>query len=163
MVNRSDESRPWHYWVIPHIVGAIVSVGICVPIIWMFYDREPPYIMTGGTISPANPAPGDPITVQWDIETRKACPSSPNATVSREIVDSKGVKHLYATVHAIFDSKETETEIVRHLHLPVSIAPGRAYYSSVTCYSCNPVQEFWPICMKTPEIYFNVAPPKDPF
>jgi hypothetical protein len=124
---------------------------------WFTLDREPPYDVIGGVISPDNPMPGQEITIVWDVKVERACPLSMRSSVQRTVVDSKGVKHDYSKVAAMFDSATTGATITRNVQLPENLAPGPATYSSVACYSCNPMQEYWPVCVHTPEVHFNVA------
>lgn len=147
--------------VTPHTIAAFIAVLIVGPVLWMALDREPPYIIANGHMTPDHPYPGQQITIEWDLKSVRACPASSSATVHRTIVDSKGVKHDYATVHAIFHTDRTNMDvptIIRTLDLPGNISPGLARYYSEACYPCNPIQEFWPVCIQTPDILFEVVP-----
>lgn len=138
------------------VIAAMVSIGVFAPLFWMVLDRDPPYLIKGGTVEPRDPLPGAAIHVSWDVMPIRACASQPtHGSVTREIIDSKGVKHAYASVDAIYSSGAPE--INRVVQLPQSIPSGPAVYHSQACYACNPVQQIWPVCFRTPDLHFNVG------
>lgn len=141
-------------------VAAFIAIAIFAPILWMALDRAPPFVVTNGRIDPPNPAMNGLITVTWDVKSTRSCQPSSNATVTRTIVDSKGVRHSYAPVHAVYGTPEQHEadEIKRRIPLPENIT-GHARYSSVACYACNPLQELWPICIQMPEVDFEISNP----
>lgn len=146
---------------------AALTAGILFFPLWMVLDREPPFIVWNGRIDPPNPEMNGSIVVTWDIKSVRSCQPSSSATVTRVIVDSKGVAHTYAPVHAIYGTPEQREpdEIKRRIPLPENIT-GHAKYSSVACYACNPIQEYapaWmnlPICIQMPEIDFEISDPR---
>lgn len=139
-------------------VAAFIAIAIFAPILWMVLDREPPFIVSNGRIDPTHPEMNGSITVTWDVRATRSCQPSSHATVTRTIVDSKGVAHAYAPVHAIYGTREQREpdEIKRRIPLPENIT-GHARYSSVACYACNPLQELWPICIQMPEVDFEIS------
>lgn len=142
-------------------VAAFIAIAVFAPILWMVMDRAPPFIVTNGRIDPPNPAMNSSIVVTWDVKSTRSCQPKSNATVTRTIVDSKGVKHTYAPVHAVYGTPEQHEpdEIKRRLPLPENIT-GHARYSSIACYACNPLQELWPICIQMPEVDFEISDPR---
>lgn len=140
-------------------VAAFIAIAIFAPVLWMALDRAPPFLVTNGRIDPPNPTTNGSITVTWDIRATRSCQPSSNATVTRTIVDSKGVRHTYAPVHAVYGTPEQHEpdEIKRRIPLPENIT-GHARYSSIACYACNPLQEYlWPICIQMPEVDFEIS------
>lgn len=143
-------------------IVAALTAGILILPAWLLLDRSPPFIVTNGRIDPPHPIVNGAIVVTWDIKSTRSCQPSSGATVTRTIVDSKGVKHTYAPVRAVYGTPEQHEagEIERRIPLPENIS-GPAKYSSIACYACNPLQQFWPICIQMPEIAFEIAPRAD--
>jgi hypothetical protein len=144
------------------MVAAFVSVILFGPALWMLLDREPPFAVISGHIDPPNPVVNGSIMVTWDIKTERSCRPSSRAKVTRTIVDSKGVRHAYDPVNAIYGTPDQQRndKVERTVPLPENIT-GPAKYSSVACYACNPLQEFWPICVQMPEINFEIEPSQE--
>lgn len=138
---------------------AALTAGIMIVPFWLLLDRSPPFIVTNGRVNPSNPVVNGSIEVTWDIKPTRSCQPSSGAKVTRTIVDSKGVRHVYAPVHAVYGTPEQHEagEVRRTIPLPENIT-GPAKYSSVACYACNPLQEFWPICIQMPEVAFEIDP-----
>lgn len=140
------------------MVAAFVSVALFGPALWMVLDRDPPFVVTNGRVDPITPVVNSSISVTWDVHPVRSCQPSSSATVTRAIVDSKGVKHVYAPVPAVYGTPAQREvgEIHRMIPLPNNII-GPARYSSVACYACNPIQKYWPICIELPEIPFEIV------
>ena len=139
------------------IYAAIVAVGLLGPLMWYTLDRDPPYLIMAGKIEPANPKPGSTIEISWDVRPLRASCEGHKLTgsINREIVDSKGVRHSYALVNARYAAGELE--INRFVQLPENLPAGPAIYHSEACYTCNPVQVLWPVCLRTPDLHFTVG------
>lgn len=144
------------------IVAAFVSILLVGVPLWMLLDRDPPFVVTNGRIDPPNPTVNSSIEITWDIKPKRSCQPSSAAKVTRTIIDSKGVRHTYAPVPAVYGTPEQSEpdEIMRPVPLPENIT-GPAKYTSIACYVCNPLQQLWPICIQLPEIPFEIAPAKD--
>lgn len=144
----------------------IIATLIWIPLfgvpLWMLLDRDPPFVVTNGRIDPQNPIVNSSIEITWDIKPQRSCQPSSAAKVTRTIIDSKGIRHTYAAVPAVYGTpQQSESgEIMRSVPLPENIT-GPAKYTSVACYACNPLQQLWPICIQLPEIPFEIAPAKD--
>jgi hypothetical protein len=145
------------------VIAAFVSIAFFGPALWMLLDRDAPFIVTSGRIDPPNPKVNGSIVVTWDVRSTRSCQPSSGSTVTRTIIDSKGVKHTYAPIHAVYGTPEQREpdEVKRTIPLPENIT-GPAKYSSVACYACNPLQELWPICIQMPEIAFDIEPKDSP-
>ena len=144
-----------------NVAAAFVSVAIVAPLMWMLLDRDPPYTDHVGTITPADPAPGDWITVDWKLTVHRVC----HGWVQREIVDSQGVICNYDKQPAIRRDQLSNQQmgsppdrLNRSFPLCDRAAPGPARYRALTCYQCNPLQKWWPICVRTPNIQFTIRP-----
>lgn len=148
------------------LTAAFVAVGIFAPIFWMLLSREPPYVRTSGEIMPANPAPGSFVNVRWHIKVDRVCTPNVPRNVTRTVIDAKGVLHDYEPVNGVYGTADEnpQEDLVRAFQLPVSIAVGPARYHSTACFSCNPIQYIWPVCVTTPDIAFEISkglPPDD--
>ena len=125
-----------------HAAAAIIAMVFVIPL-WMILDRAPPYRIEAGQILPATPLKNSEITIQWDVTPLRSCAPQEGSTVTRTIVDSKGVRHVYAPVPATYGTNDQfkADEIQRAVPLPENIT-GPASYSSLACYPCNPVQKW---------------------
>ncbi|MDB5612078.1 MAG: hypothetical protein JWP25_8978 [Bradyrhizobium sp.] len=143
------------------IISALTA-GILIFPLWLVLDRSPPFIVDNGRIDPPNPMMNSSIVVTWDIKATRSCQPSSGAAVTRTIIDSKGIRHNYAPVHAVYGTPEQREadEIQRRIPLPENIT-GPAKYTSIACYACNPLQELWPICIQMPEVPFEIQPARD--
>lgn len=145
-----------------NIVAAFVSVVFIAPVMWMLMDRAPPYVHLHGEIYPIDPKPGDQLTVEWTMKTSRVC----SGWVQREIIDSQGVICNYDKQPAIRRDQLSAQQkdwkgdrLSRSFPLCARAAPGPARYRALTCYECNPLQHWWPICVRTPDIGFEILPP----
>jgi hypothetical protein len=137
------------------VVAALTAAILLFPL-WMLLDREPPFEVVDGKIEPENPKPGSLISITWDVKPQRACPLSDRQVVRRTIIDKDGGHHDYEPVPAHHQGHQED--IVRHFRLLSSLPPGAAKYRAVACYACNPLQQFWPVCINFPDIPFEVAP-----
>jgi len=138
------------------IIAAAVSVLIVAPLVWMSLDREPPYEIISGAIDPERPTPGATIMVNWTVKTIRSCRVKSQG-VTRELVDSKGVTHTYTPTPTHFTPGDDLVQ--RVVQLPDTLPVGVTKYHSIACYSCNPLQELFPVCIHTPDITFIVEWP----
>jgi hypothetical protein len=146
-----------------NVVAAVVCLVFIAPVFWMiFLDRDQPYVHDYGTITPTDPKPGDQLTVQWIMKkVNRVC----DGWVQREIIDSQGVICVYERQPAIRRDQlsaqqkgGTPDRLMRSFPLCDRAAPGPAKYRAYTCYECNPLQKWFPVCVRTPDINFNIRP-----
>ncbi len=135
-----------------HAVAAAIAVCF-VPVIWMAFDRDPPYIITNGRIDPPVVAANGEYVVIWDVKTLRQCEVNAGSSVATYIIDTNGERHSYDTTAGGYVGQSDIVKVKRMLDVP----PGPAKYYSRVCYSCNPVQELLPVCFDTPVINFVVA------
>lgn len=142
-----------------NFIIAVISVACFAPI-WMLLDRTPPYTGHQGEVVPAEPRAGEWMTVAWTVKVNRVCPG----TIQREVVDAKRVVWNYDVQPAIRREQLTdENRLHRSFILPTGASPGPARYRARTCYRCNPLQAWWPICSWTPEIPFTIRPAAGPW
>lgn len=133
---------------------AIVAFAACQAVIWMAFDRDPPYIITNGRISPSTVAVNGEYVVTWDVKTVRACPANENSSVETHIIDRNNEDHVYAKIRGVY---EREIPAIVKTKKMLDVPPGLAKYYSHVCYPCNPVQQIWPVCFDTPKIPFIVG------
>jgi len=151
-----------------HVIAFVVAFGLFGPVLFLLFDREPPYDRIVGSISPENPEPGSAIETSWRIRTNRTCEPAKDRNVTRQIIDSHNVVYTFDEVPSVYGrnvtAQDSPSSIVRVFALPMNIAPGPARYRSRACFACNPLQHLWPICIDRPDIEFNIGtpPPRGP-
>lgn len=149
-----------------NIPAAFFAVAFVMPVMWMALDRDPPYVRLSGEIVPANPAPGDFISVEWNIKVNKVCRPNVPRNITRQIITTTGHIIDYEPIEGVFGSDIDSTtniprrELVRTFQLPPAITSGPAIYRSRACFACNPLQTFWPVCIDTPDLQFEIKDAK---
>lgn len=143
------------------IAGAVTILFVA-PVLWMAMDRQPPYTGHVGRLIPPDPRPGDPVSVEWKLTIHRVC----DGWVQREVIDSQGVICVYERQPAIRrdqlfgQQKGSEADrLNRQFRICERAATGPARYRAITCYECNPLQRWWPVCTRTPDINFTIRPP----
>lgn len=140
-------------------------VFVCFTPFALALDREPPYTRMQGRISPENPAPGDIITVRWEIRKNRDCQSVAGGNLSRFIIDNDKVILELERVPTLFGTEEFQVDpktniaiIARPVKLPHKTALGPAIYKSSARFICDlfHLQSFDPIIIDGPQIPFNV-------
>ncbi len=141
-----------------NVVAAFIAVAVVAPILWMALDRDPPYINSNGRVVPAKPPKNSNVTIEWDIKAVRSCQPTEYSSVTRTIVDARGVRHVYAPISATYGTIEQfrPDEIKRTFRLPLNVT-GEVSYSANVCYACNPIQVLWPVCFTTPTIRFSIV------
>lgn len=144
-----------------NIIAAFVVVIFVAPLFWMLLDREPPYSEHAGKTIPHEVKAGDQITVEWQMRVNRVCPGY----IAREIVDSQNVLWNYDVQPSIRREQQFDvagaprlTRLRRSFTIPEQAAPGPARYRSLSCYICNPIQQLWPVCIRTPDVNFTILP-----
>lgn len=143
-----------------NLPAAFVAGLLAIPL-WMAMDREPPYVRLSGEVVPSNPAPGDFISIKWNIEVKRICRPDVPRNITRQIITATGHIIDYEPVDGVFGTeagreKHPTTELIRTFQLPPAITPGPATYYSKACFACNPIQTFWPVCVDTPKLAFEI-------
>lgn len=139
-------------------IAAFVAIALFAPLLWMALDRDPPYVITNGRITPPMPVKNGTVSIDWDIAPLRSCQPGNHSSVVRTVIDAMGVRHVYAPIAATYGTAEQfkPEEIRRSFRLPLNIT-GKVSYSAKVCYSCNPIQVLWPVCLDTPTIEFFIA------
>lgn len=141
---------------------SLVVAAICATLSYWITDTEPPYTYHGekSYILPHDAVGGDQMTVYWRVTINRKC----KGFTQRILFDPRTGVNI-----ATYDAAPmvSDTNIVASLHgegpwlvrsflLPQVIQKGVIGYRSAVCYSCNPLQEWRPVCMFTPDLMFEV-------
>jgi hypothetical protein len=137
-----------------HVISAAIAVGFVAPVTWMLMDRTPPFELLLGRVIPSEVAPGSEMTIEWTVKTNRVCPGY----VERRVILADKSVITYDWTPAIRREDISNERLIRSFVLSrrASDVPGSAHYRSRTCYTCNPLQHWWPICSDTPELPFTV-------
>lgn len=141
------------------IICAGITTVICLfavaPLTFMLTDTTPPYVYLHGEIVPPEAGAGTDVSVHWDIKVNRFC----EGWIQRQIVDAHGEIHSYDPTPAAHpsDVAPSQSMLVREFKLPEHITPGPAKYSAYACYYCNVLQEWWPLCVRTPQLNFTIG------
>lgn len=126
-----------------HLAAAVLAFSIVSPIGYMFFDNAPPIDLTDTYIVPGEVYSGDVVTVFWTATEHRIC----KTVIYRVWNDASGVPHAMLPEPGI--PREYKIGVTRRLprdvNLPYGMAPGLATMTGWREYSCNWLQNFWPI------------------
>jgi hypothetical protein len=137
-------------------VSFLFSAIVVAPMAYMLADNEAPYIydVEHSYIKPSETMADHHVIVHWEMRINRICPGM----VVRNIIDAHtGVKITYDAVPAVHLSM-TDPTINNVLYLPAGILPGAKLYQVDGYFSCNLLQQFYPLHTVTPRIPFTILP-----
>lgn len=144
--------------MILRIVGIIWIAGSAFMGLWvaaMYLDHEPPYEWDSGrsVVSP-NPAPqASRVSVEWHMKVNRLCPGS-SQRILTDAATGRTVATYDATPAALSVRMGDQT-LIRTFVLPRGL-PAEVGYRSTVCFQCNALQAFFPLCVTTPTLTFQV-------
>lgn len=114
-------------------------LGVCA--VMAFYPREH-VIVYQIHVQPDPAHPGQLAELVYQANNTEVC----DGTVHRWVVDSRGTVFELAPDTALYHSAVSKVEWYRKpFYVPISVAPGPAFYRSHVVRYCNVVQQFiWP-------------------
>jgi hypothetical protein len=128
-------------------------IGFVATVFYMAIDRDPPYEYLAGNILPDTPHVGEQIAIHWHIKAHRFCPGR----VARNITDQSG--YIWRNKGGpVRENREQLAHIVNTIDLPKNLGAGPATYFADVCYRCNPLHRIWPLCVRTPELKFEIRP-----
>ena len=143
------------------MIRVIIFIVICVTAgllgVWAS-DRQPPYILENGVVSPDPAIHGEKIHVESDVVVYK---SGCYGTFQRTITDAGGFPWVFSPTATQFnDLSPGKYRVATPISytLPTGIASGDACASTETTFYCNPLHRWWPIKVHTACVKFTVAP-----
>lgn len=122
----------------------------------MRLDNEPPYSYDPAQsfVVPDPASQGSMVTVDWALtKVRRECPGS-----VQRMFRNLDTGQLITTLDTTPMSRSIQMgdkRLPRSFELPPDLPPNVGYSAEV-CAQCNMLQQFFPICFKTPEITFHV-------
>ena len=143
------------------IVRSTIFVVLCVAAgilgVWAS-DRDPPYILQNGVVTPNPAVHGEPIYLESDVIVyRSGC----RGQFQRTILDAGGYAWAFPPALTQFNElspgKYRVGTPIRYI-LPMAIASGEACSTTETTFYCNPLHKWWPIKVHTACVKFMVAP-----
>ena len=121
-------------------------------------DRQVPYILQNGVVSPNPAIHGEEIHIESDvIVSKNGC----RGVFQRTIIDAGGYPWAFPPSPTQFNDlppgKYHVATPLRYI-LPMGAASGEACSITETTFYCNPLHKFWPIKVHTACVKFTVAP-----
>lgn len=158
--NRALEFLSYHRRGFFHVAAAITAAFMAWFYMLPLLDRTPPFEVISHTISPTSVAPGETVTITYEVHRVREC----NGRVDRIFVDATGLKHVADPVPSAYrnNSQRTGAETVRFARsfvIPAGMAFGPAVYAPLTTYWCNWLQQVFPVEVEIPPIQFRVIAP----
>jgi hypothetical protein len=125
----------------------------------MILDRQTPYELSDGVVTPGEAKALQRITIRWSVGGRRN--HRYNAHCTREIIDSVRTFHR-VDEQAIEDAfiptaPFTATSVV----VPQAATWGPASYRSTCCYELEgtvTLTSLFPVCRRWPEVRFVISP-----
>jgi hypothetical protein len=130
-------------------------------VVFMAADNTHPYEydVENSFIVPSKAADGDQITVMWKIKKINRTCLGANTRVLFD-PKTKVILASYDPTPAALSESIQHGYLNRTFQLPRSVLPpGRIGYRATVCYECNLFQKLAkPLCVKTPELFFEIVP-----
>jgi hypothetical protein len=110
-------------------------------------DRSPPFRLESYTSSPT--VPGETMLIDGKVwrDSSRDC----SVNFSRYLTDSAGyisnISGIQMLTDAAIDERQAETPNAMHVAVPIpnNVVRGPAELTTVAAYSCNPIQQIFPI------------------
>jgi len=139
-----------------NLLGVVLMLVTAV-LVYMWFDTTPPYVFdaSGSEIIPKKVEAGMQIRVDWKVKFNRIC----TGTNIRELFDPVTNARL-----AVYDPVPTASSaalergnhLIRTFLLPRRLPPGPVGYRAHLVYKCNWLQNFFPIEMDTPDLFFEL-------
>lgn len=124
----------------------------------MAADRQLPTEYIGKPIVVPDPVEdGGRVIVKLPVKRNRSCPG----VVQRTLLDARTdeVVAFYDPVPSAYPHPMgAEQQLPKTFELPPGL-PARVRYTSEVCFSCNILQNWFPICTTVPSVTFNVIQP----
>lgn len=127
------------------IAYSIIAIAAA-QLAWWTLDRDPPF-----EVLKINAVEVNQNTVRFDLDVRRDLDRGCSVEFSRHLVDAAGYRHDMS-VGQIMDApalaemdRRMGGKLLLSMDLPAGMAVGPAAMTTVLKYSCNPLQNLWPI------------------
>ena len=126
---------------------------------WMYFDDQPPYTYVSGEIKPDPVRSEGEAQVTWHLTpTVRVC----SGDVLRRMYNADETSPTFGKLVAAYDRTPASISVevgddtlIKNYYLPPEL-PRRVRYSADVCFYCNPLRRLLPICIRTPDLFFNV-------
>lgn len=129
--------------------------------VYMWFDTTPPYVLDDkdSHVYPEVAESGMQIRVDWKIRKINRFCGGVNVRI---LFDARTGARL-----AIYDpvpvalpyELDRNERLIRTFLLPVRLPPGRVGYRAHQYFACNWLQNFWPLEVVTPDLFFDIVAP----
>lgn len=125
----------------------------------LVFDRQPPFDLTNGTVTP--PAVREFETFKVDWQRRMLRSGDFEAKCTRAIVDSTKAIRVIDMPRASTAPGDFDPRIAQ---VPRSTAWGEAIWRVECCYRMKGISltQLWPTCVRRPELRLTILPPMKP-
>jgi len=147
------ELRWWHLLVGCALMGFTGSIA------FMWFDTTPPYEFDASQskIIPSEAEAGMQIRVDWKVKVNRVC----GGMNTRELFDpvTKVRIAIYDPIAtaSIEELEKGEQHLIRTFLLPRRMSKGPVGYRAHLQYKCNWLQNFFPIEVTTPDLFFELV------
>jgi hypothetical protein len=159
-------SRPAH-WIAENIllvpIAALLLIGVG---LWAFVtDRQPPTTLSDGRIEPPYASEFQQVNAEWKITINRRGPFV--AYITRQISPSFDATRAWRTVDeqiTILTISSGANLEPRPFQIPRGFQWGPTVYRATVCYEMQGLSltRIWPVCVRWPEIPFEIVPPRPP-
>ena len=131
----------------------VVAIIIATSILYGF-DRREPVTIGAPEVAMINVVPGSPVDVHWTQDWHRSC----SGVVERTLVTQHGEIKTFKKFVVDPPSPLRTVAATSQMYVPHNTPPGEATLNSTISFSCNPLQDYWPIVVKAPPIKVVVLP-----
>ena len=135
-------------------IGQFVVAAIIAAAILYGFDRREPVTIGAPEIATVEVAPGSPVDVHWTQDWHRSC----SGVVERTLVTQHGEIKTFKKFVVDPPSPLKSVAATSQMYVPHNTPAGVATLTSTISFSCNPLQDYWPIVIKAPPIKITVLP-----
>ena len=135
-------------------VGQFVVASVIAASILYGFDRREPVTIGAPEIATMDVAPGSPVNVHWTQDWHRSC----SGVVERTLVTQHGEIKTFKKFVIDPPKPLQSVDATSQMYVPHNTPSGVATLTSTISFSCNPLQDYWPIVVKAPPIKITVLP-----
>lgn len=145
-------SFKWHGWL---WIASMAALGAWIAI--MAADRTlPTEYISEPTVTPDPVEDGGRVIVDLKVKRNRTCPGTVQRTLYNAVTGD--VIAFYDPIPSAFPApSRSEQRLPKTFDLPEGL-PSRVIYEANVCFTCNLLQNWFPICTRVPSVAFTVIP-----
>jgi hypothetical protein len=158
VTDRDTAQFLWHSRSFRFLFALAVTAMVVLSVTtYMLFDNTPPYVFIPeeSRIVPSQASGGDFVTVKWKVHVNRAC----KGNLRRILFDPK-TKVFLATYDneavAVAVGQLQNGYLNKTFLLPRVIQKGPIGYRAELHYRCNVLQNFFPLNITTPDLFFEI-------